>query len=231
MTVDNHHMPLNVGLIFHKHNADTPTERIGAVEPTCTESGCTGDLCYMPCSVPIEKGTSVPAHGHSYDEAVTAPTCTENGYTTYTCTRCGDSYTTDETLATGHSFGNWTTTAPPTEYAEGNEERVCTGCGVKETRTVPKLPATELTLNKTSVTLLYKSSETLTASEAVTWTSSNEKAVKLDANGKLTTVGSGTAVITAHSVQGGKTATCTVTVKYAWWQWLILIFLLGFIWY
>ncbi len=29
----------------------------------------------------------------------------------------------------------------------------------------------------------------------------------------------------------GKTATFNYTVKYVWWQWLILIFLLGFIWY
>ena len=87
-------------------------------------------------------------------------------------------------------------------------------------------------LNHTQLTLIYKrSDETLTASENVTWTSSNEKVVKVDTNGHLKTVRRGTATITARSVQGGKTATCTVTVKYLWWQWLIKIFLFGFIWY
>ena len=53
----------------------------------------------------------------------------------------------------------------------------------------------------------------------------------VDANGVVTATGNGTATITATSEDGGKTASCTVTVKLAWWQWLIKIMLFGWIWY
>ena len=87
-------------------------------------------------------------------------------------------------------------------------------------------------LAKPDAPIRYKTSFTLTASEAVTWKSSNEKVLKVDpATGKLTTVKRGTATITATSLDGNKTASCDVTVKYAWWQWLIIIILFGWIWY
>ena len=40
----------------------------------------------------------------------------------------------------------------------------------------------------------------------------------------------GTAVITGRDGDGF-TASVTVTVRYAWWQWLIIILLFGWIWY
>ena len=45
------------------------------------------------------------------------------------------------------------------------------------------------------------------------WTSSDESVAIVDATGKVTGVSEGTATITATSVDGKKTATCTVTVK------------------
>ena len=83
---------------------------------------------------------------------------------------------------------------------------------------VPNNP-TSIKLNKTSLTLVKGSSETLTASIApanadnktVTWTSSNTKTVTVN-NGKITAVSAGTANITAKT-SNGKTAVCQVTVK------------------
>ena len=46
----------------------------------------------------------------------------------------------------------------------------------------------------------------------VTWTSSDETVATVDANGKVTAVGAGTATITA-TTSGGQTATCEVTVS------------------
>ena len=43
--------------------------------------------------------------------------------------------------------------------------------------------------------------------------------------------GKGTATITAKSTDGKAAAECKVTVSYAWWQWIIMIVLLGFLWY
>ncbi|SHE81423.1 Ig-like domain-containing protein [Caloramator proteoclasticus] len=49
--------------------------------------------------------------------------------------------------------------------------------------------------------------------KGVIWSSSNTKVAVVDKYGKVATVGTGTAVITAKTVDGGFTAKCTVTVK------------------
>ena len=195
---------------------------------TCTQSGIAFYTC-LRCGDSYSE--ALPATGHVYSSQTIPATCTKPGIITYFCTQCDERYT--ETIpSVGHSFGAWIQSKAPTEYEYGEKQRECSVCHLIEKQTVDKLPYTTLTLNKTSITLNYKDSETLTASEVVTWSSSNEKVVKVDpATGKLTTIGKGTATITAHSVQGDKTATCEVTVKYTFIQMLIRIFLLGFIWY
>ena len=88
-----------------------------------------------------------------------------------------------------------------------------------------------LTISRTQLQLIYHQKETMTADDTVTWQSDNDAVVKIDpATGKLTATGTGTATITA-TADDGRTANCTVTVQYAWWQWLIRIFLFGWIWY
>ena len=49
----------------------------------------------------------------------------------------------------------------------------------------------------------------------VNWTASDESVVTVDGEGNVKAVGEGTAVITVETVDGKKTATCTVTVKKA----------------
>lgn len=81
--------------------------------------------------------------------------------------------------------------------------------------------ATSVTLNKSSLSLINGNSETLTASVAtsraeqgVVWASDNTSVATVDANGKVTAVGAGTANITATAADGsGVSATCAVTVK------------------
>ncbi|WP_242874833.1 Ig-like domain-containing protein [Clostridium pasteurianum] len=48
--------------------------------------------------------------------------------------------------------------------------------------------------------------------KSVTWTSSNASVATVDSTGKVTAVSAGTANITATTVDGGKTASCNVTV-------------------
>ena len=82
---------------------------------------------------------------------------------------------------------------------------------------------TGVTLNKSTLTLKVGASETLTATIApadatnknVTWKSSDAAVATVDANGKVTGVKAGTATITVTTEDGGKTATCAVTVKAA----------------
>ena len=78
-----------------------------------------------------------------------------------------------------------------------------------------------ITLNKDAFGLTVGDSETLTATvnpknatdKTVTWSSDNENAATVDANGKVTAVGEGEAIITATANDGsGVTASCKVTV-------------------
>ena len=82
--------------------------------------------------------------------------------------------------------------------------------------------ATGVTLNKTSITLNVKGataslsatvSPSNTTDKSVSYSSSNTAVAKVDANGKVTAVGNGTATITATTKSGSRTATCKVTVS------------------
>ena len=84
-----------------------------------------------------------------------------------------------------------------------------------------------------NITMYYKAtgSVAIASNEEVVYTSSNPDIVSVDASGNITALKTGSATITAIEADSGKSDTCTVTVKYAWWQILIRILLLGFLWY
>ena len=92
------------------------------------------------------------------------------------------------------------------------------------------------------ISLNYKKSATLnptvTADDGAKYTveyeSSNPKVATVDKNGKVYAAKRGTATITCtvtDELGGTVTDTCKVTVKYNFGQWLIKIFLFGWIWY
>lgn len=88
-----------------------------------------------------------------------------------------------------------------------------------------------LQLSSKTLTMTYKTTKKLTASvQDVTWSSSNEKVVQVDRNGSVTAAGRGTATVSA-TAGDGRTASCTVTVRYTVWQWIIRILLFGWLWY
>lgn len=73
------------------------------------------------------------------------PTCTEDGhyYEEGLCSLCGAQTGSLKTIpALGHKWGEWTVTKKATETEEGEETRICSVCGEKETRTIPKNPNT-----------------------------------------------------------------------------------------
>jgi len=91
-----------------------------------------------------------------------------------------------------------------------------------------------LTASPHSMTLNYRhgtdSITALYATGAVTFTSGNPGVATVDGSGKVSAHGKGTAAITVSD--GSEVSdTVTVTVKYAWWQWIIVIVLFGWIWY
>jgi len=83
-----------------------------------------------------------------------------------------------------------------------------------------KIHVVEVTLNKSTLLLGVDQSETLTATvkpdsatnKTVTWKSSAADVASVDASGKVIAVKAGTATITVTTTDGGKMATCAVTV-------------------
>lgn len=78
-----------------------------------------------------------------------------------------------------------------------------------------------VSLDKTSLTMTYKGTQTLTATVApsnaddktVSWSSSDAKVVSVDQNGKLTANSVGTATVKVRTNDSGRTASCKVTVN------------------
>ena len=82
------------------------------------------------------------------------------------------------------------------------------------------VPVSGVRLNKSSLTLVAGSAETLTATvepsdatnKTVAWSSSKESVATVNSSGKVTAVSEGTATIIVTTEDGGKTASCAVTV-------------------
>lgn len=117
--------------------------------------------------------------------------------------------------------GSFTLTAPDFEiYPNGTDKYtpkvVTTPVVVKAA--VTDIPVESVSLDKTELKLAKGGNAKLTATvrpadatdKTVTWTTSKDKVATVAADGTVTAVGEGTAVITATA--GGKTAQCTVTV-------------------
>ena len=135
----------------HKVYNETKWSTVKAA--TCTEDG----LKTAPCSICGQTASQVlPKLGH--DEIVNTarvePTCTTTGKTeSKKCTRCLTITVKAETIdKKAHTFGEWTVSSHPTCAAGGIDERKCTACNEKETRTVDRLPHTEVEIPAVAAT-------------------------------------------------------------------------------
>ena len=83
-----------------------------------------------------------------------------------------------------------------------------------------KIPVQSVSLNRTSLELTEGDEVSLVASvnpdnatdKSVTWSSSNESVARV-ADGRVTALKAGSAIITVRTVDGGKTASCSVSVS------------------
>lgn len=111
-----------------------------------------------------------------------------------------------------------------TALAEGTAIITCTTVegGFKASCKVSCIiPVEAVTLKYTELTMAKGTTKTMKANiypeyasnQQVTWKSSDTSVATIDSNGKITAVGKGVCIITCTTKQGGKKATCILTVK------------------
>lgn len=177
---------------------------------------------------------------HNYLATVIEPTCVERGYTFYIC-ECGDSYIDDYISVTEHNYEIEVT--EPTCTEQGYTTYTCYDCGYSyKDNYVPVLGKVN-GVSISDTTLIYKTADTIKpeinidagVNHITEYTSSNPSIVFVDKNGNITSIGGTGEVIITITVtdEYGNVVedSCKVTVSYKWWQWLIIIFLFGWIWY
>ena len=125
----------------------------------------------------------------------------------------------DRSVATVDKAGTVHGLRPGTATVTATAEGKSGTCAV--TVKAKAVNVTEVTLDKTELTLTEGETETLTATvkpdnadnRKVTWSSDKTEIATVDGAGKVTAVKAGEATVTVTTEDGGKTATCKVTVK------------------
>ena len=125
----------------------------------------------------------------------------------------------DRSVATVDKAGTVHGLRPGTATVTATAEGKSGTCAV--TVKAKAIGVTEVTLDKTELTLTEGETETLTATvrpdnadnRKVTWSSDKTEIATVDGAGRVTAVKAGEAVVTVMTEDGGKTATCAVTVK------------------
>ena len=125
----------------------------------------------------------------------------------------------DRSVATVDKTGTVQVLKPGTATVTATAEGKSGTCAV--TVKAKAVGVTEVTLDKTELTLTEGETETLTATvkpdnadnRKVAWSSDKTEIATVDGAGKVTAVKAGEAVVTVTTEDGGKTATCKVTVK------------------
>lgn len=203
----------------HQH-----TELRNEKKATCTEEGYTGDTYCTDCGELIKKGSATEKANHNWEvTSEEKATCEKDGSKTYTCADCKETKT--ETIpATGHKFGDWQTVTTQSVFTGGVQKRICSICGKEETRNVGnqlkatiKTNASSLKLKRKQATKKFVVSGLAAGDSVKSWTSSNQKIVKVfgSGNGACTIKAgnkTGKAKITITLVSGLK-KTINVTVQ------------------
>ena len=180
-------------------------------------------------------GSGTVVHAPTIGTQPTNQTVTEGEDATFTVAASGEnlSYQWQQSTDSG---SNWTAINDATEasYTINSTTTDMSGyqyrCVVSNsagsvtsdaaTLTVDPVSVTGVTLDETELALYTGGSATLTATvapdnatnKAVTWSSSDNTVATVDQNGTVTAVGAGKTTISVTTEDGGKTATCTVTV-------------------
>ena len=240
-------LKLNLSSVTVEHTAAFMVDGV-CVQETKQEEGA----AIVKPADPVKEGytftgwsPAVPATMPAYDLTFTA----QFSKNSYTVTWKLDGNTTTNTVAygdaivkpadpvkEGYTFTGWSPEVPATMPAQD----MTFTAQFQKNETPPAGKVRSVTAD--SLTLIYKKDGSLqpavTADEGVQYTVAysgfDNKIISIDANGKVTALkkGSTTVTVTATDENGNtEECTCKVTVQYAWWQWLIIIPLFGWIWY
>ena len=201
----------------HQH-----TEVRNEKKATCKEEGYSGDIYCTDCGELIKKGSATEKSDH--DWKVTSEekaTCEKDGSKTYTCADCKETKT--ETIpATGHKFGDWQTVTTQSVFTGGVQKRICNVCGKEETRNVGnqlkatiKTNASSLKLKRKQATKKFVVSGLATGDSVKSWTSSNQKIVKVfgSRNGACTIKAGNKTGKAKITLESGLKKTINVTVQ------------------
>lgn len=191
----------------------TVTTADGGKTATCTVTVTEPAAPVAVTGVTLNKNNTTIYTGRTETlNATIQPADATNKAVTWTSNNTGVA-TVNNGVVTGVSVGSATITA---KTADGGFTATCT-VTVEE---APIVHPTEVSISKTSINLQIGGSETLTATvtpadannKNVTWSTSDATMATVDKNGKVTGIKAGNATITATTEDGGKTATCSVTV-------------------
>lgn len=200
------------------------------------------------CSVCTEtKTVDSQKTGHIYGLVSDTATCTSGGTATYKCNTCDASYT-EASPKKAHNHVETSYVAPTTE-AEGEITYKCTDCGDTKTEKIEKLSVFSKPSDRK---IKYKEGTTLTPNfgelpegAEIEWSASNDGfSYTVGEDGKLSATSKkrGKTTFTAKIKLDDGTYmlddygneivdTVELEVKYSFGQWLIVIFLFGWIWY
>ena len=176
---------------------------------------------------------------------LTPPTCDEWGFVYNECAGCGYHWV-DSYFPPQHTPGEWELVESATAEHDGLRERRCAVCGaLLDTESVAYVPPEplyreeEITVEGLesieALGVRYRGQEQAMHSEAasgpLTWSSDDPEIVSVDPNGVVTGLQRGVGTVRYSSEDGLYTGVCTVTVYYTFWQWLLILFLFGWLWY
>ena len=196
-------------------NAGTATITVTTVDSGKTAT-CT--VTVNPQAVPVEtvildKTSETLLAGTTLQLTATiTPTNATNTSVTWSSSNSTVATVNSSGLVTAVNAGTATITVTT---VDGGKTATCT-----VTVNPQAVPVETVTLDKTSETLLVGTTLQLTATitpanatnKSVTWSSSNSTVATVNSSGLVTAAGVGTATITVTTVDGGKTASCTVTI-------------------
>ena len=223
---------------LYPHDCENTDYGTVVTAPTCTDWGFTTYAC-TDCGYSYQDDFTEPGHVPGEWEIITEATFETSGEEQCLCQLCGKVVETREIAP--HVAGDWVVVQEPFYGQEGIRQQLCIDCGaLLSEESIPALvQSTALILSEPELKLSYKGAAILRANiqpdnvteRSYSWQSSDESVVTVDAEGFVTAIAPGDAVITCTALDGGAVSECPVRVRYSFGQQCIRIFLLGFLWY